>query len=409
MVPTALRVTAVVAVMAACGTGDNTGQAELTITQQVRGDTVIVTSEGDPEVTTIDEVEILWRDAELYAPNSIHLAGDLLIIRDWMQLHLLRVTGEHVATVGKSGRGPGEFSNVGSIGAWLDTIVVYDNGIGRLTYYDSTGRLLGDRPFRPRGGLSSTEPMRAWREGVLAVVGIDASVGRWSTTVRHELRWYDLEADTFAALRRWDIPEDQRSAELGEGVFGNRQTFGPERVMTTGQGPNVAVGNRVDHCIAVHSPQVSRVRHVCRTRQRIPVGPAAHNPDLSQFGEISKRFFRGRTIADSLPSYHLFRFAEDGSLWVWTMSAELANVHPTILASHPELGPTHHEWDVFDPQGRLVRTFRLPKAFHLHAGVMTAEHAYGLYELDTGELVIGAIALPPTADSAVEQQGSRPR
>jgi hypothetical protein len=116
-------------------------------------------------------------------------------------------------------------------------------------------------------------------------------------------------------------------------------------------------------------------------------------PDLSVVSNERQRealelSLTGMTVSELMPSYDALLFDEAGRLWVRTVGAELADIHPYVLRRRPDLGRLLRMWDVFDESGELVRSVALPQS--LVAKLITDSHAYGFVELETGEMAIGA-------------------
>ncbi len=80
---------------------------------------------------------------ELARVRSAIRFGDLVQIANGVppEIRIFDRSGAHVRTTGGSGDGPGEFRAI--FGAWRagDSLVIYDPGTGRITYFDESGAL----------------------------------------------------------------------------------------------------------------------------------------------------------------------------------------------------------------------------------------------------------------------------
>jgi len=56
-------------------------------------------------------------------------------------VRLFDTLGKHVGTVGKKGKGPGEFESIAGLGWFADSLWVYDNRLRRFTIFMSDGRV----------------------------------------------------------------------------------------------------------------------------------------------------------------------------------------------------------------------------------------------------------------------------
>lgn len=65
-------------------------------------------------------------------------------------VHRYDGTGRHVATIGRQGRGPGEFEAISGIAVSGDTVFVWDPAVWRISAFDPDGTLLMARRIEPR-------------------------------------------------------------------------------------------------------------------------------------------------------------------------------------------------------------------------------------------------------------------
>ncbi len=248
----------------------------------------------------------------------------------------------------------------------------------RITGPAGYRRYLSDTPLVPfRGGVLSL-----WREN-----------SRAARPTRLALVWRDLEADTVTVLEAWD---GERLVRMGDFVAAD-PLFGPRVIATLDAQGTVAVGYGTEYCIDIHAVGQRRPRRVCRNREPAPVGAGIRDPDLSPIENEARReayaaVVREQPIAEHLPYYDRLLFDEGGRLWVRTLGPELSEIHPYVLRAHPELGPAHRAWDVFAPAGQLIVTLEIPSTFEPEA--ITSDAIYGFVELSTGEIAIGALAVP---------------
>lgn len=77
--------------------------------------------------------------------------GDSVFIRqaDVQEIRVFSVGGQHLATFGRNGSGPGEFRSLEAMGFLGDTLWTIDGDLRRLSYFTSAGTLLKTEPFEP--------------------------------------------------------------------------------------------------------------------------------------------------------------------------------------------------------------------------------------------------------------------
>lgn len=367
--------------------------AILDVTPPALPDTVATVSVID--TTTIDHVQAIWQSDALERPTSMAAAGDRLIVADRDRVHIVPVTGRGTITI--DGRATNAFDRVYGVGV-LDSgeFAVLDGARRRLTSVSTSGEILESSSVATRQPFInwwSGSHLVPWSGGLLLRVFSGVELGR---TTRHSIAWLAPHGDTMLPLRTWD---GETLADLG-GVFGPAELFGPTLHLAVSSEGLVASGDGLDYCVTVESVAgtgQAATRRFCRDRPRTPTGPGILNPDVAELaGDRRIRSFDERMIAAQrvgglLPSFDRLLWSEEGELWVRTMGEEVANIHPRILASRPDLGPSHRVWDVFDSEGRFTQTIRLPAAFDPQ--IIARAHAYGFHRLADGSIALAMVRL----------------
>ena len=122
---------------------------------------------GDVETTPL-AAEVLYSSDSLGIPHLLAIAGENLLVTDiggGASLHVLN-QGRRVASFGREGRGPGEFSGIRTLQPSADgrTVWLYDLGNTRLTLLDLDSVAAGRRAVRETVVLrSDLGPMNAVR------------------------------------------------------------------------------------------------------------------------------------------------------------------------------------------------------------------------------------------------------
>jgi hypothetical protein len=164
---------------------------------------------------------------------ALHLDSNQIAVVD-RATETIRVfdhSGRLVREIGRGGEGPGEFRQVNSVWIWRDTLVVADDRLGRVSYYDSAGRYLDQVTLPPdHAGLTSVVGMfatgdfllerRDARRGTVARAGVlPADSVRWYRAPRGLDRLVLL--GTAVAGELYGHPWSGGLA-LGEVIFGSR-------------------------------------------------------------------------------------------------------------------------------------------------------------------------------------------
>lgn len=131
------------------------------------------------------------------------------------RLDVFDASGRKVRTLGREGRGPGEFSHPSWVGVHGDTLLVWDMVQSRLTRFDTAGSLIGTDP--PVTDLSSFARVLGRRDdgSLLAVASTD---GKWQAGGYRDL-----------LLIAWMLPggwRDTIAIVPGDEQFGTRSADG---------------------------------------------------------------------------------------------------------------------------------------------------------------------------------------
>ncbi len=87
--------------------------------------------------------------------NAMFLSGDRLLIQDGVWFHFVDYQTGDVVTVGGGGEGPGEFRLPFQAVRSADGVVVWDLGLGRLTFFSASGDYRNSRKLDPLEALRS--------------------------------------------------------------------------------------------------------------------------------------------------------------------------------------------------------------------------------------------------------------
>lgn len=135
-----------------------------------------------PLVPLVEEVRLSGVDEEFSTidPNFMHVASDgrmLIWDASTSQVLIFSAAGKRIATFGRRGQGPGEFSRTVTAGWLADTLWVYDVGQRRFTFVAPDNSMLRVQPFQPAaqhtqapattlgGAMVRVTPVSLYRDG----------------------------------------------------------------------------------------------------------------------------------------------------------------------------------------------------------------------------------------------------
>jgi hypothetical protein len=375
---------------------------ELVIREEVRGDTVLVTSSGAVEIDVLESVDVLWQDQALGDPTSMVLVGEHLVIGDTDRVHVVPRIGGEVRSFGSAGEGPGEFGRVVGVGRFgRDTIATYDVRLRRLSLFSLEGEFLESHQIPPHETFANPSgrgfPVIRSGSGFLSIATGNLFVGR---PIQLAVMWQSVETDSAEIIGTWD---DRQMEEIGGNIVATRELYPPRAIVALGSDGQVAEGNGVDYCVRMWEAFHEGIRVACRERPPVPIGAGIRSPDFDVIaGDARKELIElavgFQDVGDVLPHFDELMYVESGDLWIRILHEEMGRVHPSIVNRRPELGPERRRWDVFDADGRLKRAVDVPAAFDPF--VVVDDQVYGFFTLVTGEVTIGVGAL---SEDVVEQ------
>ncbi len=369
------------------------------------GDTVVVTTRagsvaGGDSVLDLGPVRTVWQSDSLGRVGFMaRFADGTLAVAERDRIHL--VTGGQARTIGRHGDGPGEFRVISGLMLAGDTLVAWDAGQRRLSWLGRDGAVHASAPVTPPGSVANSEPTAGLHDGRLLLAGRGLiAVGVPMRVVVVEVSLDTGDSSVVAGVA------GETYVDVGGRGLAMSDLFGPHGVAAIGPGGRVAIGDRVDYCVLLARPAAAP-RRACREWERVPVTDAVRHLDFEALSarvgmdqrarDVLGRLLSETGMGDRRHSWDKLRWGDDGRLWVRVVDSAQADVHPFFLR-FAETRPAAFRWDVLSPDGRLELQVRVPSGFD--PLVFTADSAFGTLELDTGEIVVAAAALPPVPGEA---------
>lgn len=273
--------------------------------------------------------------------------------------------GRHLLSAGRQGDGPGEFRHLGWVGRLAgDTLAAWDDVQGRLSVFDPRGRFA--RAFTPRD-LPGVFPRLhgAFADGSLVLAtGMDLARLPAAGQV-----WRDSALFVrvgHAGERLGDLgrfPGTEQFAALPPGGRGNfivnTRPFA-RRTVTAVRGDRLYVGTGHRYEVAVYDAS-GKLEGVIRKEHRsLPVTSKDRedyqaslvNLGGEQARRDEERMRESAPYPDVMPPYTGLRVDPDGYVWVEE-------------AVRPGERGAGVPWSVFDPEGRLLGSLRIPPALYV--------------------------------------------
>lgn len=321
-----------------------------------------------PPRSMVDSASVIFDSEELFRPSHVIMSptGEL-VVADRERLLIVDTIAKSVRTVGRGGKGPGEYGRIHGVFLWPgDSILVFDGYQLRLTWHAWNGSVIRTQPLSPSRWERATgrrtdlhvvdgTVVLAWapnlvRPGgppdtvVLEALNIDADAGRTVALVE-DVSW--VRSPTITGPR---FP------------FGSRALYGVSHAGT------VVYSEGVDYCFTIRPLAPMPLRHVCREWMRQPVGTAGAPPaaiaddELGRLGSALPPLVAVQEFGPHMNSIEEIRIDDEERVWVRVVDSTYKD-HPFYLANLPRIRPSFYTWEIFDPSGRLTARIALPSRF----------------------------------------------
>lgn len=276
--------------------------------------------------------------------------------------------GEHLLTMGKGGSGPGELSQ-GAGPVFVgpgDTVTVPDVPQQRITRYTSTGEPAGSHPLPMTEGIAAR-----WMEDVDQTLVQQAMVmqfpGQEDVEPRNLLLRRSPSGEVLDTLLEMPVGKTVSFAG-GQPSF---TIFESEPMWAIDHEGRIYSGVNSEYRLKVRSAGGEVERIVARTHERRPVTTS----DQAEYRRIIEGLWREQGInaqalemmsqaldfAEFYPAYANFMAGPEGTLWVQRLQTPDEVMERGSDFDIQDMGSA--DWDVFDPDGRLLGTVRMPPRF----------------------------------------------
>jgi 6-bladed beta-propeller len=341
------------------------------------------------EDSAVRRIGVSDADALVSVSSGVMMPDGRIAVADAgaRRIELFGADGRRVRSIGREGNGPGEFAYPAWIGLRGDTLRAWDMVHGRLSLFDTAGRLIRTEPpitdlgSFPRvagqfgdGALLAVGTVgRGWREGAfrdsLLLVRLDPASGRRDTLAR-------VPGDEQYGTRS----ADGRTTESATLPFGRR-------TLVAARGDRLYVGTADSASIVA-----TRDGRSWKVAAAVPGRPrAVTRQDVDEYWSriITRGGSAGRAsqppsgldYPDEHPSYADLAVSPAGDVWV-------------ALPSPPSEWAEGSRWIVFASDGSIRGTVDVPGRSRI---LDIGEHEILVSELDSDErqLIARRRLLPP--------------
>lgn len=300
--------------------------------------------------------------------------GEIVLAnRGTSQLLFFSESGEYRKSVGRRGKGPGEYDPIqGLFSCAGDTLVVAE--MDRLTVLDGEGEVV--RMVRverqAHGGYQSVEGVSADCSSVLvlirATIAPPFESGPYDQV--HTLLWHSLETGDRDTVATFAGPEGA-VLDYKDIVFPRMLPWGAKSVWGVA-GDRVVLGHGRDFEVVAFDRD--------RSAEWVARWAGRHRPvtaaDRALYGERFEAFTRQDggvnvgvppldhypAIPRRMPTYHRILVDGEGNVWLEDYPADAAG-RPDVF--QPETPPAEQRWRVIDAEGRHLGEVRMPGEIHL--------------------------------------------
>jgi hypothetical protein len=287
---------------------------------------------------------------QVRSARQLRDGGIVLANNGTAEIRFYDAAGTFVGATGRRGYGPGEFQQVGWVGAYADSNFVFDAMLSRFTVIDPEGRFARTFSLDQAGGSSLVWPVAFLSDNSLVVATAAAMTGLTGAGVVRDSAVYlrmGLDGGILDTIGRFPIGE-RLLFTVGEVITVLSRPFGPS-------GHGAVVAGEIYHGFADEF-EVGVYSVAGELRRVIRLSHDMVNVTRSDIDDYRSERPRWSHLLDlsiypaKMPAFSRLLATADEKLWI---------------EEYPVAGAEQRRWWVFEPDGSLVSTIRMPPRFRL--------------------------------------------
>ena len=292
------------------------------------------------------------------------------------ELRVFDLAGQHIATAGRVGEGPGEFRTMRPpMRCAEDSVFVWDPNLQRVSVFTSAGDYA--RSFRDASVRAAHPDWPGWkmtcnREGVVVASTRNVSdlrpVHEGPTRIEMGIQLTSLRSGAGVDLGR--VPGDE--FYFAQGTLAPRP-LGMMTLVAIGSS-RIYVSTGDDFRISVFTLDGDRLDPIGEPLTRVPLNRRRVDAFIdeavrtSRNGEKARSFYQGLEYPDKLPCYSQLLVDPDENLWV------------ELYAEPGDHGG--RSWRVYDREGSLESQVQMPRGFEVFE--VGGDYVLGVWRNDVG-------------------------
>lgn len=357
-----------------------------------------VDRDADSAVRALDRPIVVWQSSQLDRPTHVVATASLIAVADRTHIHVMTRGGGAVSSIGREGRGPGEFVRIEGLGTWAaDTLAVWDGALMRLTLLTTDGTVARTLAVDAPAEFGAPRRVRLTRVGQNVVLAWAEGVIRTDGAPTEEVLWLHNTTDaTGRELAR--LPSTPLVA-AGPGLAVPQTLFGPRPLhAVSAERGLAAIATGEDGCIVFIDVVTADRNELCQDWPAVPTGPSHRSPPrseldrLSGFGERQRQLLDARlAVQTTPPNQHAIEsmlFDMNGRLWLHRITGEI-RFDSMLRGQYAELRPALYRWEILDPATGSVHAVSLDS--RLTPMFITNDEIWGVYETLNGEPAIARV------------------
>lgn len=327
----------------------------------------------------------LERDLRITNPQSLNdnlFFGDIfdlvvdsqknIFVADWQlkKLWIFNKKGDLIKQLGGGGKGPGEFSTLGSLTeAKGGKIAALDLSLLRITYFDSTHNALKAQVVNLAPKKSKTDygatPIKIYSSSTSQNIYIEYNVSYspGTSSVQRKRKIYVIKEKNLGSEPILNLPENDYLVEdTGGSIRVGPMPFGRKSLIQA-HGNKIYVGWNDKISIRIYDSEGNFINEISDSNPNVSVtSNDIKNQDLSKFYLRHKDQF-----PKTFPAFDWFIVDYQGRIWVAANTEDRKN----------------YSLRVFDKSGTLIAKTSLTKTVKLQ--VIRDGYAYGIQRAENGK------------------------